>query len=414
MEKPQFLNKKKILCFIGALILSLVFPFYSRAGDIKLYEWGFNIDGFNVNTDIHKSIISPTGEYIILINNVLASGQKGLYMDTLIYLVDLRGHVINRFIVKGYMHSVAISPSGDYIVIATMNDIPEGNPTKGKIHCYDKIGNKKWEKNIIGKPYLSRNVIAISEYKENITDPVTEEDSWTPSLVSFLNYQGKEIFKTAKATKLAAISQDGNYFVTSYQGNTNLYHISGKTLWNQDIEGYVSLSQDGSLICIGERKIDKEHTSREQRIKCLTKEGKTIWTDKMKTRYGVKIVMSLTGDYLLAYPSGIRPFEAGAYYSDKKEVVVYGNRGKQLWKFDEPVKNMGSFKQVLVLKNGSVAILSEEFLTEKGSVKKNDWVYFFNNKGEMLWKTNKIGREISLSDDGKYLVSGPYFYDTQG
>ncbi len=334
-------------------------------------------------------------------------------MDTLIYLVDLRGHVIDRFIVKGYMYSIDISPLGDYIVIATMNDIPQGNPTKGTISCYDKNGNKKWEKNILGKPYLSRNVIAISEYKDNVTDPVTEEDSWTPGFVRLFNYQGKEIFKTAKITKLAAISQDGNYFVTSYQGNTNLYHISGKSLWHQDIEGYVSLSQDGSLICIGERKVDKKDTIKEQRIQCLNREGKTIWEDKKKTRYGIKVALSFDGNYFVAYPSGIEPFEGGAYYSDRKEVLIYDRKGKLLWTFKEPVKNMGSFKQVLISKNGSAAILSEEFLTEKVRVGKNDWVYFFNSKGEMLWKTNKIGRNISLSDDSKYLVTGPYFYDTQ-
>jgi len=414
MEKLQVSIKKTFFCFVCAIIISLVFAFYSRAEDVKFYEWGFNIEGTNVYTGIQKSIISPNGEYIILINNVLASGQKDLYMDSLIYLVDLKAHVINRFIVKDYVHSIEISPSGEYILIATMNDILEGNPTKGKIYCYDKKGNNKWEKNILGRPFLSRNNIAINEYRKKLIDPITEERTWLSGIVRFFNYEGKEIFEINKNTKLAAISQDGNYFLTSYQGETSLYHTSGKLLWTQDIEGYGSFSQDGSLICIGERKLDKNLDKKKQRIQCLTKEGKTIWTDGMETAFGVKVQMSLNGDYLAAYTSGIEPFEAGAYYSDDKSITVYNRSGQKLWTFHEPIQEvLGSFKQVLISKDGSVAIFSEEYLTKKGMVEENDWVYFFDNKGKMLWKANKIGENISLSEDGKYLVTGPYFYETQ-
>lgn len=400
------------LQLIFVLFLLLAFPFYSQSEDIKLYEWGFNVDGFHASTDIHESIISPTSEYILLINKVLIPVSQ--YIDSLIYIVDLRGYVLNRFIVKDYVHSVEISPSGEYIVIGTMNDIPQGNPTKGKIYCYDKKGNKKWEKDIWGKPYLSKNGIAINVYQKQMLDPVTEERYYRPAGIKIFNYEGKEIFQTKKATKLVSISQDGNYLVTSSKGKTSLNHISGKLVWTKDIGGYVSLSKDNSIVCIGERKVDKKDTVKGQRIQCFTKEGKTIWADKEKTRYGLKIAQSIDGDYLVAYPSGIEyAGEGEAYFSDKKEVIVYNRSGQKLWTFKEPVKNMGSFKQVLISKNGSVAILSEEFLIVKAWVEKNDWVYFFNSKGEMLLKTNKIGGSISLSDDGKYLVTGPYFYDTQ-
>ncbi len=397
--------KARIFCLISAIIsFHLLLPSHSWTESLKKNKYKFV-------EDVNESMISPTGEYALFIDRRMIFGKRDI--NNVLYFVNIAGNISHESGIKEYIHSIEISPSGEFIVIGTMNDSIPGNPTKGKMFCYDKKGNNKWEKDIWGKPYLSKDSIFINEYKKHTVDPITEEYSFTPGRIRILNYEGKELFKTNKIAKIAAISQDGNYFVTSYQGKTSLYHVSGKLLWMQNIEGYVSLSQDGSFICIGERKVDKKDTIKVQRIQCLTKEGKTIWTDKMKTRYGIKLVLSLTGEYLAAYPSGIEPFEGGAYYSDKKEVVVYDKKGKQLWTYKEPVKNMGSFKYISIFKDGTVAIFSEEFLTEKVRVEKNDWVYFFDNKGKMLWKTNKIGKNISLSADGQYLVTGPYFYETQ-
>lgn len=187
---------------------------------------------------------------------------------------------------------------------------------------------------------------------------------------------------------------------TIFTAATHAEEANYKLLWSYEAPEPVkiaSISEDGSYV------ITNSYGS----IYYINSEGELLWSYKI---YGIQdIAVSSDGSYMAI----------GTWMDN---ISFLNSKGELLWRY----KTSGLFESVSISSDSNYIAVSDNSYTDMNGIGHPDnFVYFFNKEGILLWKYfirgyyNPYITSISVSSDDLYVAAGSddgviYFFDHKG
>lgn len=339
---------------------------FDKSGNLQTWDYPESKITEKFKDGIYWGTITADGSYVVSYSGM---GNTGLF--------DRQGNLLWSYNIEGGVQSTAITPDGNYIVVAGIT----------KIYLFDREGNLLWK---IG---------------DNLTSVV--------------------------------ITPDGNYIAGDFRSNVLLFDRQGNLLWSYDIKSGVqptmnkvqsiAITPDGSYIGV----IGKDY-----RVYLLNKQGNLLWSYKLKygcytisissdgnyvavgewsEESGVFYIFDNQGQLLERYDTGTIDIVKVAIAPDRSVVAI--TRSGKVYFFDGQGNLQWNYtrSRPLLFSTGSPDLSSISLFCHEYDYMAN----VLDMKGNLLWSHEFEGPGITgITFDGEQFiidaVSKRYFFDRYG
>lgn len=257
-------------------------------------------------SDQNITDVVDTGSHFL---NYLAISDDGKTIaagtyDGSVYLVNETGAVLwNKTTSSGtrYLHSLLLSPDGNYLAVSDSGSVPASNPEKN-IRLIHKSGEALWNKP--ARTFVFHSAISLN-------GSCTVFGSYGD--ITCFDKNGLSLWTYPVSTPVTSLdmSKDGGYIVAVLDHTSVIYlNLSGEEIWKHEFPNVndIKMSGDGNYVCLLSSKA----------LYCLNHEGVTLWK-RVLAEDGIMLDVSETGNAIVVRTPG--------------SVFSYDLSGNRLWEY---------------------------------------------------------------------------------